>query len=97
MAVESTVTWWEIVQTRAEAETMAETMVETTEERNGKEVRFSRSRIGVVADEVLAKEDEDMVNEDKAGTGNNAITAQVNTTQIIHTTRATMTKKLDLS
>ena len=43
MAVESTATWQEIVQTRAEAGTMAE----TTEQRNGKEVRISRSRTEV--------------------------------------------------
>ena len=69
------------------------------EERNGKEVRISRSRIGVAADEVLAKEDEDivsvdLVNEDKAEVGNNATTGQVDTTQIIQTTRTTTTKEL---
>ena len=69
------------------------------EERNGKEVRISRSRIGVAADEVLAKEDEDivsvdLVNEDEAEVGNNATTGQVDTTQIIQTTRTTMTKEL---
>ena len=69
------------------------------EERNGKEVRISRSRIGVAADEVLAKEDEDMVsvdlvNEEEAEIGNNATTGQVNTTQIIQTTRTTTTKEL---
>ncbi|XP_033356393.1 E3 ubiquitin-protein ligase RBBP6-like [Bombus vosnesenskii] len=77
MAVESTVTWQKIAQTRIEAETMAQTM----EERNGKEVRIRRSRIGVAADEVLAKEDEDtanedLANEDKAEAGNNATTRQ---------------------
>ena len=74
-------------------------MTETMEERNGKEVRISRSRIGVVADELLAKEDEDMVsvdlvNEEEAEIGNNATTGQVNTTQIIQTTRTTTTKEL---
>ena len=69
------------------------------EERNGKEVRISRSRIGVAADEVLAKEDEDivsvdLVNEDEAEVGNNATTGQVDTTQIIQTTRTTTTKEL---
>ena len=74
-------------------------MTETMEERNGKEVRISRSRIGVAADEVLAKEDEDMVSVDlvnkvEAEVDNNAITGQVNTTQIIQTTRTTTTKEL---
>ena len=69
------------------------------EERNGKEVRISRSRVGVTADEVLAKEDEDivsvdLVNEDEAEVGNNATTGQVDTTQIIQTTRTTTTKEL---
>ena len=69
------------------------------EERNGKEVRISRSRIGVAADEVLAKEDEDivsvdLVNEDEAEVGNNATTGQVDTTQIIQTTRTTTNKEL---
>ena len=69
------------------------------EERNGKEVRISRSRIGVTADEVLAKEDEDivsvdLVNEDEAEVGNNATTGQVDTTQIIQTTTTTTTKEL---
>ena len=69
------------------------------EERNGKEVRISRSRVGVAADEVLAKEDEDivcvdLVNEDEAEVGNNATTGQVDTTQIIQTTRTTTTKEL---
>ena len=69
------------------------------EERNGKEVRISRSRIGVVADELLAKEDEDMVSVDlvnkvEAEVDNNATTGQVNTTQIIQTTRTTTTKEL---
>ena len=69
------------------------------EERNGKEVRISRSRIGVAADEVLAKEDEDivsvdLVNEDEAEVGSNATMGQVNKTQIIQTARTTTTKEL---
>ena len=57
-------------QTRVEAETMVK--------RNGKEVRISRSGTGIAADEILAKEDEDivngdLVNEDEAEAGNNAI------------------------
>ena len=58
------------------------------EERNGKEVRISHSRIGVAADEVLATEDEDMfsvdlVNVDEAKVGSNATMGQVDKTQII--------------
>ena len=57
------------------------------EERNGKEVRISHSRIGVAADEVLAKEDEDvfsvdLVNENEAEVGSNATMVQVDKTQI---------------
>ena len=58
------------------------------EERNGKEVRFSHSRIGVAADEVLATEEEDMfsvdlVNEDEAEVGRRATMGQVGKRQII--------------
>ena len=58
------------------------------EERNGNQVRFSHSRIGVAADEVLATEDEDMfsvdlVNEDEAEVGSNATMGQVDKRQII--------------
>ena len=58
------------------------------EERNGKEVRFSHSRIGVAAEEVLATEDEvmfsvDLVNEDEAEVGSNATMGQVDKRQII--------------
>ena len=58
------------------------------EERNGKEVRFSHSRIGVAADDVLATEDEDMfsvdlVNEDEAEVGRSATMGQVDKRKII--------------
>ena len=66
------------------------------EERNGKEVRISHSRIGVAADEVLATKDEDMfsvdlVNEDEAEVGSNATMGHDNKTQIIQTARTTTT------
>ena len=58
------------------------------EERSGKEVRFSHSRIGVAADDVLATEDEDMfsvdlVNEDEAEVGRSATMGQVDKRKII--------------
>ena len=58
------------------------------EQRNGKELRISHSRIRVAADEVVATEDEDMfsvdlVNEDEAEVGSNATMGQVDKTQII--------------
>ena len=58
------------------------------QERNGKEVRFSHSRIGVAADDVLATEDEDMfsvdlVNEDEAEVGRSATMGQVDKRKII--------------
>ena len=66
------------------------------EERNGKEARVSHSRVGVAADEVLAKEEEDMfsvylVNEDEAEVGRNATMGHDNKTQIIQTARTTTT------
>lgn len=56
-------------------------MAKTMAERSGKEVRISHSRIGIAADEVLE-------NEDEAEAGSNATTGSVNTTPVIHTTRA---------